>query len=57
MNMRTLPLRNLARRPGRTAALLLLSYVLYLRHYKLDEPEYDRICAELKERRAYKKSV
>ena len=39
------------------AALLLLSYVLYLRHYKLDEPEYDRICAELKERRAYKKSV
>ena len=38
-------------------ALLLLSYVMYLRHYKLDEPEYDRICAELKERRAYKKSV
>ena len=35
-------------------ALLVLSYVLYLRHYKLDEPEYDRICAELKERRAHK---
>ena len=38
------------------AALLLLSYVMYLRHYKLDEPEYDRICAELKERRAHKKA-
>ncbi len=32
-------------------ALMVLSYVLYLRHYKLDEPEYDRICAELKARR------
>ena len=32
-------------------ALLLLSYFLYLRHYKLDEPEYNRICAELKARR------
>ncbi len=38
------------------AALLLVSYVMYLRHYKLDEPEYDRICAELKERRAHKKA-
>ena len=38
-------------------ALMIVSYVLYLRHYKLDEPEYDRICAELKERRAHKKSV
>ena len=38
-------------------ALLIVSYVLYLRHYKLDETEYDRICAELKERRAHKKSV
>jgi melibiose permease/lactose/raffinose/galactose permease len=37
------------------AALMLLSYVLYLRHYKLDEPEYDRICAELKERKARRK--
>ena len=27
-----------------------------LRHYKLDEPEYDRICAELKARRAGKKA-
>jgi len=32
-------------------ALMWLSYVLYLRHYKLDEDEYDRICAELKARR------
>ena len=36
------------------AALLILSYVMYLRHYKLDEPEYDRICAELRERKAHK---
>ncbi len=36
------------------ALLLILTYVLYLRHYKLDEPEYDRICEELKERRAGK---
>lgn len=36
--------------------LLVLSYVLYLRHYKLDETEYDRICAELKERKAGKKA-
>ncbi len=28
--------------------LMLISYVLYKRHYTLDEPEYDRICAELK---------
>ncbi len=28
-------------------ALMLLSYLLYKRHYKLDEEEYDRICAEL----------
>lgn len=31
--------------------LLILTYILYLKHYKLDEPEYDRICAELKARR------
>ena len=36
-------------------ALMVLSYVLYLRHYKLDEAEYDRICDELAERRAKKK--
>ena len=36
------------------AVLMLLSYILYLRHYKLDEPEYDRICAELRERKAQK---
>ena len=33
------------------ALLLIASYVLYIRHYRLDEPEYDRICAELKTRR------
>ena len=27
--------------------LMLLSYFLYKRHYKLDEEEYDRICKEL----------
>jgi len=31
--------------------LLAASYGLYVKHYKLDEPEYDRICAELKARR------
>ena len=31
--------------------LMILSYILYQKHYKLDEPEYDRICAELKARR------
>jgi melibiose permease/lactose/raffinose/galactose permease len=36
--------------------LLVITYVLYIRHYKLDEPEYDRICAELKARRAGKKA-
>ena len=28
-------------------ALMFLSYILYKRRYKLDEAEYDRICAEL----------
>ena len=36
--------------------LLVITYVLYMKHYKLDEPEYDRICAELKARRASKKA-
>lgn len=36
--------------------LLVITYILYIRHYKLDEPEYDRICAELKARRASKKA-
>ena len=34
------------------AVFMALAYVLYLRHYKLDEPEYDRICEELQSRRA-----
>ena len=33
-------------------ALMFASYVLYQRRYKLDEAEYDRICAELEERKA-----
>lgn len=32
-------------------ALMLTSYILYLRHYRLDEGEYKRICAELEARR------
>ena len=31
-------------------ALMFLSYILYRRHYKLDEAEYSRICAELETR-------
>ena len=31
-------------------ALMLTSYFLYKKHYKLDEEEYDRICAQLAER-------
>lgn len=49
--------------PGQTLALLLCmaiipcvlmltSYVLYKKHYKLDEDEYARICAELEARKA-----
>ena len=37
-------------------ALMAISYVLYVRHYSLDEPEFDRICAELKARRAAKEA-
>lgn len=33
-------------------ALMFLSYILYKKHYKLDEEEYDRICAELAARKA-----
>ena len=32
-------------------ALMLISYVLYQRRYTLDEPEYERICAELEARK------
>lgn len=31
--------------------LMLLSYFIYKRHYKLDEKEYDRICAVIEERK------
>ena len=32
--------------------LMLISYILYRKHYKLDEPEYERICSELDARKA-----
>ena len=35
-------------------ALMVLSYEMYLRRYKLDEEEYDRICDELNARRESK---
>ena len=51
--------------PGKTLALLLcmvivpcvlmlLSYFLYKKHYKLDEEEYDRICSEIAARKESK---
>ena len=33
-------------------ALMLISYFLYIKHYKLDEEEYERICRELEIRKA-----
>ena len=33
-------------------ALMFLSYILYKKRYKLDEEEYDRICAEIAARKA-----
>ena len=49
--------------PGQTAGLLLamvliplifgfVSYILYQKHYKLDEKTYDDICAQLEERKS-----
>ena len=32
--------------------LMLISYFIYKRHYKLDEAEYDRICKVIEERKA-----
>ena len=32
--------------------LMFLSYVLYKRHYKLDEEEYDEICRQIAARKA-----
>lgn len=34
------------------AVLMFLSYLLYRRHYKLDEEEYDRICRELEQKKS-----
>ena len=31
--------------------LMLISYLLYKKHYTLDEPEYDRICEELESKK------
>ncbi len=31
---------------------MLATYILYMKHYKLDEPEYERICRELEQRKA-----
>ena len=33
-------------------ALMLTSYLLYRRHYRLDEATYQHICSELEARRA-----
>lgn len=33
-------------------AFMVVSYILYKKHYKLDEAEYDRICSELAEKKA-----
>ena len=35
--------------------LMLISYVLYQKKYKLDEQEYDRICAEIAKKKAEQK--
>ena len=32
-------------------AMMTLSYLIYRKHYRLDEGEYDRICAELARRK------
>ena len=37
-------------------ALMLVSHVMYKKHYKLDEEEYDRICAEIEARKAVDKT-
>ena len=34
------------------AVLMLISYFLYMKHYKLDEEEYKRICDEIESRKA-----
>jgi Na+/melibiose symporter-like transporter len=32
---------------GLSAAFMIVSCILYTRHYRLDEAEYERICGEL----------
>ena len=36
--------------------LMLISYLLYKKHYTLDEPEYDRICTELEAKKKERKA-
>ena len=36
--------------------LMLISYLLYKKHYTLDEPEYDRICKELETKKKERKA-
>ena len=31
--------------------LMFISYILYKKHYKLDEDEYDRICTEIQNKK------
>ena len=33
-------------------ALMLIAHLLYKKHYKLDEAEYERICQEIQRRKA-----
>ena len=37
-------------------ALMLVSHVMYKKHYRLEEEEYDRICAEIAARKAVDKT-
>ena len=32
---------------------MLVTYLLYVKHYKLDEKEYKRICGELEKRKQH----
>ena len=42
---------------GLSFLFMLLTYILYMKHYKLDEPEYERICKELEARKAEEAAV
>ena len=36
-----------------SCVLMLISYILYVKHYKLDEKTYNSICAEIEERKTH----